>query len=135
MKAPAERPHYFLAGKSQNLSDVRSEACAVDWFSYYAGYSLLMNLEEDERFIFVWLMCLRFANNESAKMSIKSSFMEIVFSLCIQQNEVPGQNSSILELTTDSNLLALEEKEGRCEANKATSVPHANQIILRPLRC
>ena len=80
-----------IAGKSQNLSDVRSEACAVDWFSYYAEYSLLMNLEEDERFIFVWLICLRFANNESAKMSIKSSFMEIVFSLCIQQNEVPGQ--------------------------------------------
>ena len=73
------------------MSDVRSEACAVDWFSYYAGYSLLMNLEEDERFIFVWLICLRFANNESAKMSIKSSFMEIVFSLCIQQNEVPGR--------------------------------------------
>ena len=27
--------------KSQNVSDVRSEACSVDWFSYYPGYSLL----------------------------------------------------------------------------------------------
>ena len=47
-----------IAGKSQNLSDVRSEACAVDWFLYYAGCSLLMNLQEDERFICVWLICL-----------------------------------------------------------------------------
>ena len=29
-----------MAGKSQNLSDVRSEACAVDWSSYHSGYSL-----------------------------------------------------------------------------------------------
>ena len=28
-----------IVGKSQNLSDVRSEACAVDWFSYYLGYA------------------------------------------------------------------------------------------------
>ena len=27
-----------IAGKSQNLTDVRSEACAVDWFSCYPGY-------------------------------------------------------------------------------------------------
>ena len=77
-----------------------------------------MNLEEDDRFICVWLICLRFADNESAKISIKSSFMEIVFSLCIQQNEVPGQNTSISELTTDSYLLVSEEKGGSCEANK-----------------
>ena len=32
-----------IAGKSQNLSDVRSEACAVDWSSYYPGHSLLCN--------------------------------------------------------------------------------------------
>ena len=32
-----------IAGKSQNLSGVRSGACAVDWFSYYPGYSLLCN--------------------------------------------------------------------------------------------
>ena len=30
-----------IAGKSQNLSDVRSEASAVDLFSYYRGYSLM----------------------------------------------------------------------------------------------
>ena len=30
-----------IAGKSQTLSDVRSETWAVDWFSYYPGYSLL----------------------------------------------------------------------------------------------
>ena len=70
------------AGKIPNLLDVRSEACTVDWFSYYPGYSLLyddvdeiqsasrfgihqvfikvsiqsvlvMNLEEDE--IFTWI--------------------------------------------------------------------------------
>ena len=29
------------AGRSQNLSDVRSEACAVDGFSYYLEYSFL----------------------------------------------------------------------------------------------
>ena len=87
------------------------------------GDSLLMNLEEDERFMFVWLICLRFANNESAKISIKSSFMEIVFSLCIQQNEVPGQNTSIWELITDSYLLISEENGGRCEAHFSCSTP------------
>ena len=30
-----------IAGRSQNLSDVRSEACAVDEFSYYLGYLFL----------------------------------------------------------------------------------------------
>ena len=29
------------AGRSQNLSDVRSEECAVDGFSYCLGYSFL----------------------------------------------------------------------------------------------
>ena len=82
-----------------------------------------MNLEEDERFIFVWLICLRFANNESAKISIKSSFMEIVFSLCIQRNEVPGQNISIWELITDSYLLVSEENGGRCETHFSCSTP------------
>ena len=33
----------YNSGKKpfENLSDVRSEACAVDGFSYYLGYSLL----------------------------------------------------------------------------------------------
>ena len=28
-----------IARKSQNLSDVSSEVCTVDWFSYYPGCS------------------------------------------------------------------------------------------------
>ena len=37
----ASTPFSTIAGKSQNLWDVRSEACAVDLFSHYTGYSLL----------------------------------------------------------------------------------------------
>ena len=29
----------YNSGKNPNLSDVRSDTCAVDWFSYYLGYT------------------------------------------------------------------------------------------------
>ena len=41
-RALCELAHYStIAGKSQNLSDVISEARAVDWFSCYPGHSPL----------------------------------------------------------------------------------------------
>ena len=49
--------------------------------------------------------------------------MEIVFSLCIQQNEVPGQNTSIWELTTDSYLLVSEKTEGGARHTSAVQRP------------
>ena len=37
-----------IAEKSQNLSDVRSEASAVDLFSYYRGYSLMCENQQQK---------------------------------------------------------------------------------------
>ena len=46
-----------------------------------------MNLDEDARFICVWLVHLfdDFQIVADTKISIKSSFMEIVFSIYVQQ--------------------------------------------------
>ena len=81
---------------------------------------LVMNLEEDERFMCVWLLYLPIRDG-GAKISIKSSFMEIVF-LCsfLCASNRSGKLSSVSGKLPTLAFLSWEDREGRaerCEAN------------------
>lgn len=82
---------------------------------------LVMNLDKDARFICVWLLHLfddlRIVTD--TKISIKSSFMEIVFSIYVQQKLCAKQKScSSLQSKLPTLACGLGKKWERYKANQ-----------------
>lgn len=101
-------------------------ACEVYIMVSIQSAVLVMNLEEDERFVCVWLLYLPIRDG-GTKISIKSSFMEIVF-LCASNflcsflcaSNRSGKLSSVSGKLPTLAFLSWEDREGRaerCEAN------------------
>ena len=96
---------------------------------------LVMTLEEDKRFLCVWLLYYvssfcRFTNG-GAKILIKSYFMEIIFFFsAFSSSEVLGKNASIWSKLLTAACWSQEKREEgvkpTCFTSKATLVPQVN---------
>ena len=91
----------------------------------------MMNLEEGERFMCLATPFIASRIDGGAKISIKSSFMEIIFIICtFDRSDVPGENTSFRSKTADSSLLVWE-KSGKgtkqtiqlCVSDIGTTLP------------
>ena len=82
---------------------------------------LVVTLEEDKRFLCVWLLYYvgqfcQFAN-EGAKISIKSYFMKSFFFIVFSSSEVLAKIASVQSKLPTAACWSRQKKRGNCEVN------------------